>query len=140
MKLFVPELGTKLELTTKWQFPLYPENRNETLAKVLGYDLKYLGHVEYEGEFDWLKHHIWIKDGEEDTTTIPVELPKGTVLTVDRIYIRKGAKNFSSISFFIKGMEKVTTKAKYHFHNPQARPVRFWARLDDCNNINFKIK
>lgn len=45
-------------------------------------------------------------------------LPKDTVLIVDRIYIRKGNSDYSSVSFKIKGTKK-----------------RFWAKLEDVNMI-----
>lgn len=47
-------------------------------------------------------------------------LPKGTVLTVDRIYIRKGAKDFSSVTF-----KTVLNNKTY----------RFWLHLSDVNRI-----
>lgn len=55
--------------------------------------------------------------------SIPALLKKGSTLKVDRIYIRKGASDFSSISFY------VTLGSKKY---------RFWAKLDDCNKIVFK--
>lgn len=55
----------------------------------------------------------------------PLTLPAGSVLTVDRIYVRKGQGDFSSLSFFLAGGKK-----------PKAS--RFWAKLSDCNNIEFE--
>lgn len=48
--------------------------------------------------------------------------PKDTILKVDRIYIRKGAEDFSSLTFYVT----INKKA-----------YRFWAKLEDVNNIEF---
>ena len=166
MKLFIPELGTELQLTTDWHFSLYPESRNDTLAHIQGY-YWYSTRIngKYEEVFIPLDVEIpqygddhanreawrvfndqkeeWFKEKIEDGTIIkdvlPVRIPRGSKLVVDRIYIRKGAKDFSSISFFLKGHEKVKTLPRHSWHQPQTRPVRFWAKLDDCNTINYKI-
>lgn len=61
--------------------------------------------------------------------SIKVTLPKGTILKFDRIYIRKGASDYSSITFYAKDMIKPNTKKKYS--------PRFWAKLSDCNQIEF---
>ena len=83
------------------------------------------GYREYEAERD-----KYYKDLSELTNTtkrkfLEISLPKDTTLRVDRIYIRKGAKDYSSITFFarIPGVKKT---------------MRFWAKLEDCNNIVFK--
>lgn len=50
-----------------------------------------------------------------------VTLPTGTNLKVDRVYIRKGAKDFSSITFFMV--------------LPEKKSVRFWAKIPDVNTM-----
>ena len=55
-------------------------------------------------------------------------LPESTILSIDRIYIRKGASDYSSISFYLKSHPTMITKKK----------PRFWAKLEDCNNIMFE--
>lgn len=56
--------------------------------------------------------------------TWEVIFEKNTILKIDRIYIRKGNKDYSSISFWVKsGLYK---------------GARFWAKLEDCNKIKFK--
>lgn len=59
------------------------------------------------------------------SVSVPVTWPKGTVLKIDRIYIRKGLEDFSSLTFTTKpeGMKK---------------QVRFWAKLADVNKIEFE--
>lgn len=61
---------------------------------------------------------------------IDITLPKGTILAIDRIYIRKGGSDFSSISFFIKNLPKVKGE--------KTKRPRFWAKLDECNTIQFE--
>lgn len=62
----------------------------------------------------------------------PVTLLKDTVLKVDRIYIRKGISEYSSITFY------VWNKAGPVAANASKKKPRFWAKLADCNNINFE--
>lgn len=60
-----------------------------------------------------------------------VTLLKDTVLKVDRIYIRKGVSEYSSITFYVWSEPgPVPAKPK--------KKARFWAKLYDCNNINFE--
>lgn len=76
--LFIPELGTNLELNENWSFDLYAEYRNENFGK---YNGQSLNRSSYKSNFDF-----WI---ESKSSSIPIVLPKGTILTIDRIYIRK---------------------------------------------------
>ena len=125
MKMFIPPLGYELILTENWHFKLFFEYRNEKLLE--------LNNWKAESYFIWKN----LETDEEknfhyrNENTIPEEyrfinciLPEHTILKVDRIYIRKGAKDFDSVSFFadIPGQKK---------------RVRFWAKLDEVNNIEF---
>lgn len=73
--------------------------------------------------------------------TIRVILPAGTLLKIDRIYIRKGASDFSSITFYAKELgEVVIPGSRWSWGNqkPTKRKAqRFWAKLADCNQIQF---
>lgn len=62
----------------------------------------------------------------------PVTLLKDTVLNVDRIYIRKGVSEYSSITFY------VWSKSGPVAANASKKKSRFWAKLADCNNIQFE--
>jgi hypothetical protein len=109
MKLFIPEIGDLLKLTEDWKFTLYQEYRNQLLIKCFSpeYVFKY---------------------SETGKIFDDITFPKGTVLCLDRIYIRKGASDFSSLSFFIKESPQDGLKGK-----------RFWAKLKDCNKIYFEF-
>jgi len=56
-----------------------------------------------------------------------VELPAGTTLHVDRIYIRKGLNEYSSITFRVDKF-------------PEKKNHRFWAKLSDTRNIEGTIE
>jgi hypothetical protein len=124
MKMYIPQIGDTIQLTADWCFSLYNEDRNETL-------IRFIGDSRIDGMDNWRR----------TITAEPFTMPAGSKLKVDRIYIRKGQDDFSSITFFWVDkrieprFETVTWSSK-----PQkypARPVRFWARLEDVNNIEF---
>lgn len=60
----------------------------------------------------------------ERATGLIVTFPRGTVLEIDRIYIRKNAAEFSSVTFKIREKNKV---------------LRFWAKLEDVNKIEGNL-
>jgi hypothetical protein len=69
----------------------------------------------------------WSRSGEKNyLVTIPID----TILTVDRVYIRKGVSDFSSLTFRIP-----KDKNKKHIY----AGVRFWAKLSDVNKIEFEL-
>lgn len=140
MKLYIPEIGDEIRLTADWTFDLYNEHRNETMMIVSKDPRKAVG------------------DYHKTYGTIPCTVPTGAVLKIDRIYIRKGLNEYSSITFMWKGMrvesqmEEIfsygllnnSSPAKWgeiptgRFSKKPARPVRFWAKLSDVNNIEFE--
>lgn len=176
MKIFIPEIGTKLRLEETWSFRLYSEYRNtgafarlhgDTEYKVDAYGFK---HTTESKIHTWKAHtgqtyknvyQAFTYELTEDRMLIPtVEknkgwrhepitkevqeslaereipsfldwwkesfLPVGTILTVDRIYIRKGAQDFSSLSFWAQiPMDK--------------KRFRFWAKLSDVNEIECTV-
>jgi len=109
VKLFIPALGTHLTLEEDWYFVLYHESRNRKLWETL------IGN-----------YNSYQKPYGNPAVTMPVVLPKGTVLTVSRIYIRQGQTNFDSITFNCKV--------------PNSRiKGRFWVKLEDANHIVARI-
>lgn len=80
-KMYVPTIGSILELTRDWTFKLHYEWRNDKLTTKL-----------FGKEYNWKKD----KQTPEDVT-----FPKGTRLKVARIYVRQGAEDFDSITFTI---------------------------------------
>jgi hypothetical protein len=57
--------------------------------------------------------------------SILVTIPAGSELIIDRVYIRKGQAEYSSVSFYVDKMFK------------GCKP-RFWAKLEDVNYIEYK--
>lgn len=107
MKLYIPEIGDIITLSSNWNFSLYEESRNEDLMKVIGQ------------EFKWNRR--------DEKRNWQVMLPKGTELKIDRIYIRKGVSDYSSLTFFINSSPDTRITKK----------IRFWAKLSDVNTIEF---
>jgi hypothetical protein len=70
---------------------------------------------------------------------LSVTLNAGVVLKVDRVYIRKGLSDFSSITFYAKNLGKVKFASNI-FSNSKIKSIRFWAKLSDCNTIKFDEK
>jgi hypothetical protein len=62
----------------------------------------------------------------------PVLLPAGTELTVDRLYVRKGISDYSSMTFYL-------TKTDYPALNVRGKK-RFWAKLEDVNTLEVRIR
>lgn len=110
MKLYVPEIGDRLKLTADWQFGLHDEYRNKTLLEHFGLAVNNCNKV------------------------YNVTIPTGTVLIVDRIYIRQGLQEWSSITFYAEGIGS----GKGHFGRPKS--ARFWATLVDCNKLEFELE
>lgn len=101
MKFFIPTIGTRLRLTADWKFPLLREARNRLyMLKVLRL-----------GRWDPLPVEAWHT------------LPAGSVLKVDRLYIRQGLPDFDSVTFRVEGETN----------------SRFWVPLSNANEIEYEI-
>lgn len=82
---------------------------------------------------------IWAEYSAVRDPVAPTTFPKGTALIIDRVYIRKGASEFSSLSFFIgnspmKELEPVKKGGRW-----PSGPRRFFARLADVNKIECDV-
>ena len=124
MKLFIPIIGTKLVLLKPWKFQLYDEYRNEKFwFQLHGKPIRksfYYGYNTGGYHTSPTPTATATQQSFEKADPITTIFPKGTVLFIERIYIRKGASDFDSVSFkILKG-----------------GPVpagRFWAKLKDIN-------
>ena len=121
-KFNIPEIGTTVTLSEDWEFDLHQEGRNKSLFERLS--LEYI-------------HNLYKRGHPEKVT-----LPKGTVLRVDRIFIRKNMTDYSSITFFIIDSPDEKLKPTNLGNNPittfsVGKVVRFWAKLDDCTEMEF---
>lgn len=137
MIICMPTVGQKVRVLDglDWTFKLYQERRNESLYAYFGKSLTpdhrrsfwedYVG-----GEAGFRKARA--EGRAPELKSIEVTLPEGTELTIDRIYIRKGAGDFDSISFILNGA-RVAGKV-----GAQAR-VRFWVKLEDVNTGRLEM-
>lgn len=124
--LFIPELGTQLCLAKDWTFHLHYEDRNETLFRYLGIQYQTQGMYAPADAYpyrkgEWTPNPLWNEEGAL------VTIPAGTRIKIDRIYIRKNAKDFSSITFYLEDKTKPNRGrfgAKY--------AARFWVKLPEC--------
>jgi hypothetical protein len=113
MNLYVPDIGDTLKLAKDWKFYLQQEHRQHL-------DLEQFG----TGKSVSKDSIQFYRDQENFNEVI---IPKGSVIKVDRVYIRKGASGFSSISFIL-----IETGGK------KIKAQRFWAHLRECNKIEFE--
>jgi len=126
MKLFIPAIGDKICLTKAWTFHLHDEKRNAALWSYLFPDDEDIGTYSHAYAGDWVGG-AWVRRYKYKPREITI--PKGSVLTVDRLYVRKGAKDFDSISFFLTKDSPLKNK----------KVLRFWAKLNDVNKIECKL-
>lgn len=121
MRVFIPELGTILTLAQPWTFTIINENRNRGLAALRG-----VKNPDYYFPFG-TEENKEISGGWNYRQRVPVDpgthtLEAGTNLEVDRIYVRKGNEEFSSVTFKMRVGSKM---------------IRFFAKLDDINKIEL---
>lgn len=112
----IPDIGTEITLAEDWKFNLFKEQRNNSLFE---------------------------RKNIKMDRTITIILPKGTVLRVDRIFIRQNMSDYSSLSFYI--ISSPDTDLNPTIPVPKenissfsvGKIVRFWAKLDEVNKIEF---
>lgn len=137
MRFNIPDVGFKMTLTSDWTFDLIREYRNTSLWDFL------VNAVDEEAAVKAYDERMWefnakVEEAiEQGITVIQIEevkmpfvsvtLPVGTELSVDRIYIRKGASDYSSVTFNVLSIPNVKKKGR----------VRFFASLDDVNNLEY---
>ena len=135
LRLYVPTNGDQLRLTADWTFTLYSEeygDRNKTLQERLG-------NKKVERGSRWGGKYM----GYPAKTQ--VTLPAGTILQVDRVYIRKGNAragsvdaDYDSLTFQIIGHPTWTNAERPAFSKNKKVFARFWAKLRDVNTIEFE--
>lgn len=132
MKLFIPELGTRVVLQLDWHLTIHDESRNQSvydaLAEAAGVEPTMAGTSR------------WRAWNGPDMALI---LPAGTVLTLDRIYIRKGQEDFSSLTFTIENTTHPLLEGLFLLPNWDGtkftrRKRRFWAKLADVNRMEIE--
>lgn len=92
-----------------------------------------------EGAYEHI--HRW-KELDWNNGTREITLPAKTELVVDRIYIRKGAPSYDSITFYIEGcpdeaFSQGKKKSSGGFGGKGR--ARFWVKLKDANKIDCEL-
>lgn len=146
-QLFIPNLGTLLMLAEDWTFKLYFERRNDGMLTVFGakkgkywwrnaelqgddfVDGEVPACIEYEKAMSEEElaqsYKSFSATNSRDNPFIRVTLPKGTQLKLDRIYVKRGAESFASVTFR-------TTKV---CPDKRFTSKRFWVKLREANQI-----
>ncbi len=134
MKLCIPSIGDELRLTEDWTFPCFTERRNIDFIKKMRPDVIPEDASRYT---------------HNDTQSVAITVPKGSLLSVQRIYIRSGKKEWDSITFALREVPRAlppepepATAGKGRKKKPTAPKKttkkatgRFWAKLRDVNEI-----
>ena len=133
MRLYIPEIGDVVKLEKDWTFDLMIENRNFSLLE------DYIPRNILDKFYDYWrvpapksileKHNLvsrksepkWYNEDEYEYFR-PVTLSAGTLLKVDRIYVRKNMEAYSSITFLVENKK-----------NQQGKKIRFWVSLTNAN-------
>lgn len=119
--LHIPSLGTELVLAADWTFTLHRESRNSGFAEGLEIAERVSTRHTYGDNYSWTTRRTeWPKGAKTWTVT----LPAGTVLKVERIYIKQGQGKFDSVTFRDTG--------RSHRHG------RFWVKLDEANDMTVE--
>lgn len=191
MKLYIPPLGSVLTLEKDWTFRLYPESRNQLWDVLkLKNQIPYLHKsIENNPEFQdltaqlkkaysvdkqlyWklyqerneLLYSIYRKTKELEPKVF-ITLWAGSVLKMDRIYIRKGQSGFDSCTFYLtstptiplvrvdatpelteltlKDSNAIDIKAKsvpFTKKGSAKSIARFWAKLSDVNTMEISVE
>lgn len=138
MKLFVPEIGTVFQLEKDWTFWLHTESRNEALVNASNFNRDNTSRYSIRAASgEVAKINGWVKYSYHDWKA-EYTLPSGSILTLYRIYIRKGVSDFSSLSFNLnhKSVNPDFSQFAKNIHTQGGR-CRFWAKLEDVNKIEF---
>lgn len=122
LRVFIPDIGEIITLAEDWTFQVVNERRNQGLAICMGKeksdDYYYPFGTEESQDVSDIYGRFGRRRVPKDAGTFTWKA--GTSLEVDRIYIRKGNEDFSSVTF------KARVKGKV---------VRFFAKLADVNRI-----
>lgn len=121
MRLFIPRVGDRIVLTSPWKLDLYYESRNQSLFEALG--------IPGPRYMSWRETMVDFDNDDRRLRSVRAEVTLGTVLEVDRVYIRANNRNKDKDDSY----DSVSFKVVKHPSFPGR--VRFWAKLDDVNCI-----
>lgn len=147
MKLYIPRLGDTLVLKKDWTFSVLNEYRNVSLLAYM--DIRSPSGSTYVDEKRDL--YRFYREHYPNTHRWSCTLGRGVKLRVDRIYIRKGAREFDSVSFLLHNasvagydvevtnwaIDGKTRRPTISTYREPKRQVRFFAPLDDVNQMEI---
>lgn len=123
-KLFIPAIGDRLTLTSPWDFKLYLEHRNIKFAESEGFTMP--------TSATGYTYNVYVPGTNYELATVDHQLPTGTVLECDRIYIKSFSKRAASAE---DSFDSITWKVVVN--GKPARVKRFWVKLTECANLEF---
>ena len=102
-KVFIPQVGDKIELSSNWNCKIFNEHRNRTVFDALGVDVSNM-----------------------PNSNIDITFPKGTVFKVTRLYVRAPASSYDSLTLSIVSSPiKKLAKAKFWVKIMDANNMEF---------------
>ncbi len=120
LQLFIPPLGTVLELSEDWEFDLWGEYRNAKMLMQTG--LLPATNARWSSGYEKFRQ-----------SPARVTLMAGTHLRIERIYIRQGSSSFDSVTFTVVN----TPDKRFLSKRGTVTKVRFWAKLACANRIRI---
>jgi hypothetical protein len=144
IRFHMPALGDRVRLVDSLTFRLHAEYRNHSLFEALGLIEQKKGREVAGAGWPGMERYYSEYKLDPGTAKAPrthgeyqigwatVALPPGTVLQLDRIYIRKGASDFDSLTFLVVDSPdaRLAPKGK----KPKGfvtGKVRFWIKLQE---------
>jgi hypothetical protein len=151
-------LGEKLSLygffgktCTKWTYKEMPRPQEEIdrYARMIGYYPHLSSNILVQDKAIEVPVKSW-KNGNTNPTYglnyshDMATLPAGTILVMDRIYIRQGQSKFDSVTFYAKEIpnlqdQSIPAACRAFTKKPKGK-ARFWVKLADANQIEFEQK
>jgi hypothetical protein len=125
MLINIPRLGQEITLAVDWSAPLEAEYRNYDIYCHLNQMDD--NPVKIDGNSAYYMNSL-------NQRPMILTLRAGTVLSVERIYIKKGAPDYDSITFRIKSNPDKAMSPKKAGGTFKGK-LRFWVKLDDANRI-----
>lgn len=121
--IHIPTIGEELLLAEDWTFPVLAEYRNASLME----HLRSTGAIPTDAP-TWVDVADPSAHGgrRREYARYSCTAPRGTKLSVSRIYIRNGKADYDSLTFWASGFGK--------------KKVRFFAKLADVNRMRVTDK
>ncbi|UKL15065.1 hypothetical protein hairong_161 [Pseudomonas phage hairong] len=158
--IFIPPLGTVIQLEKDWTFALFDERRNARLIDQAGITPPYRDFDNMRSRSEWRDLTLAQRAAEIDKTDWAYTphpgvvaghdydywsgvwehqftFREGTELKIRRIYIRQGGEDFDSVTFSSK--QWVSAPGDPLFTKRKLRTLTFWAKLRDVNNMVGRV-